>query len=154
MSNLDVAVASFWQLARHWKKGDKAKLELSCEGENLHIQLSAVLGHPDQPHFPYPPSSYPPSQFKKKSPSQLRRQERRRQEALEKASATKVAEKDMSDKAVKSASVADQAKEKSFEEEDDIHPTSNNKNMFKCNQCETGFISTGTLDSHMMKEHI
>ena len=110
MSNLDVAVASFWQLARHWKKGDKAKLELSCEGENLHIQLSAVLVHPDQPHFPYPPASTPPPQFIKKSPSKLRRQECRRQEALEKAVATKVAEKDMSDKAVKSVSVADQAK--------------------------------------------
>ena len=52
MSNLDVAAASFWQLARHWKKGDKAELELSCEGENLHMQPSAVLDHPDQPHFP------------------------------------------------------------------------------------------------------
>ena len=136
MSNLDVAVASFWQLARHWKKGDKAKLELSCEGENLHIQLSAVLGHPDQPHFPYPPASTPPPQFIKKSPSQLRRQECRRQEALEKASATKVAEKDvaekdMSDKAVKSVSVADQAKEKSFEGEYDTQPNSSSKNMFK-----------------------
>ena len=60
MTNLDVAVGSFWQLARHWKKGGKAKLELSCEDGNLHIQLSAVLGHPDQPHFPHPPSFRPP----------------------------------------------------------------------------------------------
>ena len=74
MSNLDVAVAAFWQLARHWKNGEKAKLELSCEGESLHIQLSAKLGPPEQQHFPDPP-------VKKKSPSQLRRQERRRQEA-------------------------------------------------------------------------
>ena len=36
MSNLDVAVSSFWQLARHWKSGDKAKLELACEGGSLH----------------------------------------------------------------------------------------------------------------------
>ena len=91
MSNLDVAVASFWQLARHWNKGDKAKLELSCEDGSLHMQLSAVLGHPDLPHFPHPPSPppFPPptalSAKKKKSPSQLRRQERRRQEALARA---------------------------------------------------------------------
>ena len=56
MSNMDVAVASFWQKARHWKMGDKAKLELLCEGEKLHIQLSAVLGHLDHPHFPPLPS--------------------------------------------------------------------------------------------------
>ena len=79
MSNLDVAVATFWQLARHWKNGDKAKLELSCEGESLHIQLSARLGPPEQQHFPDPPPIIPP--VKKKSPSQLRRQERRRQDA-------------------------------------------------------------------------
>ena len=80
MSNLDVAVASFWQKARHWKMGDKAKLELLCEGEKLHIQLSAVLGHPDHPNFPHPTG--PSLSSKKKFPSQLRRQERRRQEAL------------------------------------------------------------------------
>jgi hypothetical protein len=95
-SNLDVAVSSFWQLARHWNQGAKAKLELSCEDGSLHMQLSAVLGHPDQPHFPHPPpppppphqpsppQSFPPLK-KKKSPSQLHRQERRNREALEKA---------------------------------------------------------------------
>ena len=57
MSNLDVAVASFWQLARHWKQGDKAKLELTCEDGSLHMQLSAALNHPDHRHFPHPPSS-------------------------------------------------------------------------------------------------
>ena len=69
MSNLDVAVASFWQLARHWKMGDKAKLELLCEGEKLHIQLSAFLGHPDHPHVPHQTS--PSSSSKYKCPSQL-----------------------------------------------------------------------------------
>ena len=54
------------------------------------MQLSAVLGHPDQPHFPHSSPPQPPSPpfsapKKKKSPSQLRRQERRRQEALTKA---------------------------------------------------------------------
>ena len=92
MSDLDVAVSSFWQLARHWKSGGKAKLELACEDGSLHMQLSAVLGHPDQPHFPHPPPHHPshpppshPIPKKKKSPSQLRRQERRRKEALAKA---------------------------------------------------------------------
>ena len=89
VSNLDVAVSSFWQLARHWNQGHKAKLELSCENGSLHMQLSAVLGHPDQPHFPHPPPQHhPPSSpppKKKKSPSQLRRQERRKQEAIGKA---------------------------------------------------------------------
>ena len=60
MSNLDVSVSSFWQLARHWKSGGKAKLELTCEDGSLHIQLSAVLGDPDQPHFPHPPPHHPP----------------------------------------------------------------------------------------------
>ena len=93
MSNLDVAVSSFWQLARHWKQGDKAKLELTCEVGSLHMQLSAALGHPDHPHFPYPPPPPPPTPLapsspilkKKKSPSQLRRQERRRQGTLARA---------------------------------------------------------------------
>ena len=106
MSNLDVAVATFWQLARHWKNGDKAKLELSCEGESLHLQMSARLGPPDQPHFPPsplpppPPPPPPPPSFipstKKKSPSQMRRQERRRQHVLLQANLThaQVSEKD------------------------------------------------------------
>ena len=74
MLNLDVAVASFWQLARHWKSGHTSKLELACEGGNLQIQLSATLGHPDHVHFHAPnhsPSPSPPlpaSTFKKSLP--------------------------------------------------------------------------------------
>ena len=88
MSNLDVAVASFWQLARHWNQGGKANLELSCENGNLHMQLSYDLGHPDHPHFPHtphppPPPSFPPPKIRKKS--QLRCQERRQREAGRKA---------------------------------------------------------------------
>ena len=72
--------------------GGKANLELSCEDGNLYMQLSAVLGHPDQPHFPHPPPhqhpppphSFPP-QKKMKSPSHLRRQDRRKHEALARA---------------------------------------------------------------------
>ena len=89
MYNLDMAVASFWQLARHWKQGDKAKLELSCEDGSLHMQLSAVLGRPDLPHFPPPsppcPHSSPPAPQKKKFPSQPLRQEHCQQEARTKA---------------------------------------------------------------------
>ena len=92
MSNRDVAVSSFWQLARHWKSGGKAKLELTCEDGSLQMHLSTVLGHPDHPHFPHPPPPhlphpppFHPIPKKNKSPSQLRRQEQRRKEALAKA---------------------------------------------------------------------
>ena len=88
MSNLDVALAGFWQIARHWKNGDTAKIELSCEAGRLHMQLSAELDHPDLPHFPHYPPPPPTSSSKKKSPLQLRRQERRRQEAASRAEGT------------------------------------------------------------------
>ena len=85
MSNLDVALAGFWQIAGHWKNGDKAKIEQSCEAGSLYMQLAALLGHPDQPHFPHPPSHPPPLpptlSCKRKSPSQLRRQDCGRKEA-------------------------------------------------------------------------
>ena len=55
MSNLDVALASFWQIAIHWKQGDTAKLELLCEARSLQMQLTAKLGYPTQP--PYPSST-------------------------------------------------------------------------------------------------
>ena len=64
---------------------DTGRIELSCEAESLHMKLSAVLGHFDQPQFPHPPSPPPPPtifSFKRKSPSQLSRQERRCHEAV------------------------------------------------------------------------
>ena len=98
MSNLDVAVASFWQLARHWKQGEKAEFQLSCEDGTLHMQMSAELGHPDKPHFPQPPQAPQTVHHscKRKSPSQLRRQERRKIEAISKAE--KMTPADNSDK--------------------------------------------------------
>ena len=45
MSNLNVALASFWQLTRHLKQGQAAKLEMSCDAGSLNIQLNAKLGH-------------------------------------------------------------------------------------------------------------
>ena len=88
MYNLDVALAGFWQIARHWKNGDKAKIKLSCEAGNLHMQLSAILGHPDQRHFPHPPPPPPNSSCKRKSPSQLCRQDCRRKEAVSRVEET------------------------------------------------------------------
>ena len=57
------------------------------------MQLSALLGHPEKPHFnqPPPPLHHPPPPTslplltKKKTPSQMRRQERRQREAGKKA---------------------------------------------------------------------
>ena len=56
---------------------DTGRIELSCEAESLHMKLSAVLGHSDQPQFPPSPPP-PPTIFssKRKYPSQLSRQER------------------------------------------------------------------------------
>ena len=54
MPSLDVALASFWQLARHWPQGEAAKLKMSCEAESLNIQLNANLRHSDLLHFHYP----------------------------------------------------------------------------------------------------
>ena len=94
MINLELVLGSFWQLARHWKMGDTAKLELTCEGGNLQMNFSAKLGHPDLQHFQQeksPPSSTSPFvtspslPCKRKTPSQLRRQDRRRRAALDKA---------------------------------------------------------------------
>ena len=77
MSHLDVALASFWQIARLWQQGEAAKIEMSCEAWSLNIQLNAKFGHSDLLHFLN--HSAPPC--KRKSPSQLRRQERRRHAA-------------------------------------------------------------------------
>jgi hypothetical protein len=108
MLNLEIALESFWQLARHWKMGDTAKLELSCEGGNLQMNFSAKLGHPDLQHFTQErlsPSTSPPPSCKRKTPSQLRRQDRRRRAAIDKAAADKAA----ADKAAAYKAAADKA---------------------------------------------
>ena len=85
MLNIDVALNSFWQFARHWKNCDTSKLELSCEAGSLQMTMSSKLGHPDKLHFPPPPPSPPPDHLlKNKSPSMIRRQERWKIEALKK----------------------------------------------------------------------
>ena len=166
MKNLDVAVSSFWQLARHWNQGDKAKLELSCEDGSLHMQLSAVLGHPDKLHFPQPPLPHAPPpgpapfplQKKKKSPSQLRRQERRQAEALAKAAkaATSTSNVEVTEKVI--ASNVDD--EPTSEAEVDnasvkivVNPSEEPGNMFKCNQCAYTNTTEKGLGQHNRMKH-
>ena len=130
MSNLDVALAGFWQIARHWKQGDTAKLKLSCDAGSLHMQLSAKLGHPDLPHFP---SVIPKHSLKKKSPSQLRRQERRRQEALNRDTEVNHSEKTAVDL---TTAVTEKPKQLT-------------KKTFKCNHCDEHFKNEKGLKSHI-----
>ena len=160
MSNLDVAVSSFWQLARHWNQGQKAKLELSCEGGSLHMQLSAVLGHPEQPHFPHPPPAHPPPPVhpstppvqpkqKKKSPSKMRRQERRHLEA------SKSKENNM---ILREASEKDTPNSKTSDEEDSLNvktseKTAPIKSYFNCDQCTFKGVSKNEVKQHTLVKH-
>lgn len=166
MSNLDVALAGFWQLARHWKNGEKAKIELSCDAGSLHMQLSAVLGHPDQPHFPHPPPPPPTSSLKRKSPSQLRRQERRRDGA---ASRDKEAAAEVVDETAKVQSanntkgyinstedLEDSEKNLSDNHEEDHSPVDEaipTKVSFQCDQCKFCGISEKGLKQHTRMKH-
>jgi hypothetical protein len=167
MSNLDVAVGSFWQLARHWKNGDKAKLELSCEGGSLLMELSAVLGLPDQPHFPHPPPPphhAPPPPTKKKSPSQLRRQERRLREAEARAAGEAVPSVNINYEEHESELgnnvsnpkateiVVDAEKEKPAEKLPQISADESYLG-FQCNQCEYSNPTEKGLGMHVRKKH-
>ena len=160
ISNLDIAVSSFCQLTRHWNQGQKAKLELSYEDRSLHMQLSALLGHPDQPHFPDPsphhppppPSSPPfPSHRKNKSPSQLRCQERRQQEvrAAEAAAPTVIieeTEKDLPDE-VPEAEINDITVKNVENHAEDACTT------FKCDQCVYTNLTEKGLKQHTCMKH-
>ena len=73
MSSLDVAIASFWQLARHWQLGEAAKLEIPCEAGSLNVQLNAKISHPCLIHFHHPSAPT----CKRKSPSLYCPQEHR-----------------------------------------------------------------------------
>ena len=164
MSNLDVAVGSFWQLARHWKNGDKAKLELSCEDGSLHMQLSAVLGLPDQPHFSHPPPHAPPPPPKKKSHSQLRRQERRQREAEVKAADEAVSSLNINSEEHESELLNDVSNPKETEnvleayieepaEKLPQNVADESKLGFKCNQCEYSNATEKGLGMHIRKKH-
>ena len=166
MSNLDVAVSSFWQLARHWKQGDKAKLELSCEDGSLHMQLSALLGHPDQPHFshpPPPPQHAPSPPLKKKSPSQLRRQERRKREAEARADKAASEKESISeDDEKRPSTVASNVKETEIvieanTEEPAVKLTNydgeETHTKFKCTQCDYIHNTDKGLKMHIRMKH-
>ena len=119
------------------KNGQKAKLELKCEDENLYIRLSATLGHPDHVHFPAPIPPPQPASCKRKSPSQLRRQERRREEALAKA-----------DKAVPSTEASSQHSEKEVHEKavEVMEP-------INCDQCGHAASCKEILMKHIAEKH-
>ena len=150
--NLEVALGSFWQLARHWRQGESAKLELSCEDGNLQLQLSARLGHPDSIHFP-DPGSAPSPHVKKKSPSQLRRQERRRKEAVTEADKALITPKPteivitLSDNVTPSDIT--EAHENSNMAEKPIYSTL----PFKCDQCEFVGASEKGVKQHTRLKH-
>ena len=156
MLNMDVAVSSFWQLARHWKSGEKAKLELACEGGNLHIQLSAMIGHPDHLHFPDPSPPTPPphpSSCKRMSPSQLRRKERRREGAVSKASEKYSATKEAKSPHYEKEDFDEEAAEVSK----DNKKTSAEKpvlksNLFKCDLCNHTTSCKANLTIHINKD--
>ena len=160
MSNLDVAVSSFWQLARHWKSGEKAKLELECEDGNLHLQLSAKLGHPDHPHFPTPPCPPPPVSCKRKSPSQLRRKERRQQEGLHRAEKDATDKEDASVQSEKENTVADSLSKDSRSETpatEEMKKTAENSSVrlatLNCDKCVHKANCQVSLLKHVLKEH-
>ena len=156
MLNLEVAVSSFWHLARHWKSGEKAKLELSCEGGSLHLNLYAMLGHPYQIHFPAPspaPSSSPlPASCKMKSLSQLRQQERRQKEALVSAgksvapeASPKLPENEVLKEAVE---VSDNSNENMSDKK-----LVKNSEMFNCDQCGHTVSYKANLMKHIANTH-
>ena len=106
-TELDFALASFWEFARIWKAGRSCKLVLSCENGHGEVQVVAGLGAAEEPHFP--PIQQAQIYRRKKTPSQLRRETRRREE--------RVAEKAAVDSAhERSNKVAEKAEEDSVHE--------------------------------------
>jgi hypothetical protein len=167
MSNLYVTLAGFWQLARHWKQGNKAKLELSCENRSMEMHLSAVLGHPD--HLCFPPTLNPPpppssTPIKRKPPSYLRWQERRRK-AAEKASSfvhsisksdKDTVESNLLNKVRKSSGnlkevLPEQLDDKQVEKLADNSTSSSL--CFKCDQCDYTNCTDKGLNQHVRMKH-
>ena len=75
-TELDFALASFWEFAKLWKAGRTCKLVLSCNGGHGEVHLVAGLGAAVDLHLPPPVKAFK----RKKTPSQLRREARRHQE--------------------------------------------------------------------------
>ena len=98
ITELDFALASFWEFARIWRAGRKCKLIFTCEGGHGEVHVVAGLGATEEPHFP-PVDGQVQGYRRKKTPSQLRREERRRVEKrAEKAQVGKVNEAKPADK--------------------------------------------------------
>ena len=130
------------------------------------MQLSAVLDHPDLPHFPHHPPSPPTSCSKKKSPSQLHRQERRRQEAASRAEDTvtgvvdETAQKHFEQKTLEETQVAgkhlDSVKNIPSDHDNDndqyIEPIPE-ASSFKCDKCDFLGVSDKGLKHHTRIKH-
>ena len=125
------------------------------------MHLSAVLGEPDLPHFPYPspPRTFPPPTFsapkKRKSPSQLRRQERRRKEALAKAEeAADTVERSGTDL---SSEVVPEIIIEAYIEKPAVHHVekadADNFPTFKCDQCAYTNATEKGLSQHIRMKH-
>ena len=157
MLNLDIAVSSFWQLARHWKSGETAKLELECEGGNLNLQLSTRLGHPDNVQFPAPNPAPAQTSCKNKSPSQLRRQKRRKEEALNKADKAIPLKEATSTHSEKEHVQTPPAKAVTILEENIVKKPAEKSPeeslSFKCEHCDHVVGCEAKLRKHMNTEH-
>ena len=111
------------------------------------MQLSALLGHPEQPHFNQPPTppphhppppTSPPLLTKKKTPSQMRRQERRQREAGKKAAeATSICEAEVEMPPVKLVE----------------HLAEMLSLNFKCEQCDYTNTTEKGLAQHTRMKH-
>ena len=131
------------------------------------MQLSAVLGLPDQPHFSHPPPPShpaPPPPLKKKSPSQLRRQERRQREAEAKAADEAVSSLSNNSKEHESELLSDVSNPKETEivlesyienrAEKLPENAADELNLgFKCNQCDYTNPTEKGLGMHIRKKH-
>ena len=127
------------------------------------MQLSAELGHPDQPHFPHPPPQHaPPPSGKKKSPSQLRHQERRKQEAQSKADEAASKVDNISENIVNivPANVSTGQETETVEaeiQEPAVKPVDKSAEqlnpVYKCNQCNYKHTTEKGLGMHVRMKH-
>ena len=140
---------------------------MECEDGNLHLQLSAKLGHPDHVHFPATSPPFPhQSSCKRKSPSQQRRQERRRKEALSKADKAAPGEEVEASDPEKdtSGSLKDISEDVQVQKEAAKTPFKNDSKVhlkipadelegFKCDRCDHTASCKASLKNHTTREH-
>ena len=82
ISELDFAMATFWEFTKMWKNKANSRLVLTCKEGRGHVELVADLGLPGDHHVLHP---LPPSPLqRRKTPAQLRRSEKRRQDFMNK----------------------------------------------------------------------